>query len=168
MLINGTPAPLYSVDHLSSYDQVNAVLPMSLTPNLIASIQIVNGTGASNIVTNYINQTQIGIFGSYTSVPAIEHRNGSLVTASNPAQLGEELAVYLTGLGALNGQGDTADPEIAVEVDDAAACPSSTPFYPCPGIEYSGIEPFNPVAVGGGYQTEFYGADQPQWNPRLR
>jgi uncharacterized protein (TIGR03437 family) len=155
VLINGTPAPLYSVNHSSSYDQINAVAPMSLTPNTIASIQVVNGGGSSNIVTNYINHTQIGIFGSYTSAPAIEHGNSTLVTFDNPAQPGEELAVYLTGLGALNAQGNSTDTKIAVEVDGVAACPSSMPFYPCSGIEYSGIEPGNPIAVGGGYQLNF-------------
>jgi uncharacterized protein (TIGR03437 family) len=155
VLVNGTPAYLYSVDHLSSYDQINAVAPMSLTPNSIASIQIVNGGGPSNIVTNYINHTQIGIFGSYTSVPAIEHGDGSLVTYSSPGESGEELAVYLTGLGVLNPQGNTTDTKITVEVGGYEACPATTPFYPCSGIEYSGIEPGNPIAVGGGYQLNF-------------
>jgi hypothetical protein len=52
-------------------------------------------------------------------------------------------------------EGNSTDTKIAVEVDGVAACPSSMPFYPCSGIEYSGIEPGNPIAVGGGYQLNF-------------
>ena len=103
MLVNGTPTAVSYV----SPGQVNAVIPLDIDTGT-ASIQVVNSFGTSNTVSNYVGQTQPGIFNSVTSSPAVFHGNNTIVSASNPAVVGEELAVYLTGLGTLDSSGNTA------------------------------------------------------------
>lgn len=113
VLVNGLAAPLYYV----SPTQVSAIVPYAVTSG-VAQIQVVNDGAASNTVTMAVGATAPGVF----SVPpgglgygAVLHQDGTLVTTSNPAQPGETVSVFATGLGAVN-------PLVA----DGAAGPSST------------------------------------------
>ena len=137
VLVNGVPTAVSYV----SPGQVNAVIPLNVGPGT-ASIQVLNSVGTSNTVSNYVGETQPGIFNSVTSTPAVFHGNGTIVSPSNPAAVGEELAVYLTGLGTLDASGNTT-----------GLTYMSVAFSGAPGtIEYAGIEPGTPLALGAGYQ----------------
>jgi uncharacterized protein (TIGR03437 family) len=137
VLVNGSPAAVRYV----SPGQVNAVIPLAIGTG-IASIQVVNALGTSNTVSNYVGETQPGIFNSATSAPAVFHGNNTIVSASSPAAAGEELAVYLTGLGTLDSSGNAANLSY-MSVDFSGVTG---------GIDYAGIEPGTPLAAGGGYQ----------------
>ena len=108
VLVNGGPAPIYSV----SPAQINAVIPISLNASTtqVATIQVVNQGAASNTVYNYLSKTQPGVFSSAGNLPAVQHADYSMVTSSNPAQIGETLLVYLTGLGQVNSGGSPTNP----------------------------------------------------------
>jgi uncharacterized protein (TIGR03437 family) len=133
VLVNGTPTAVRYV----SATQINAVIPMDIDTG-IASIQVVNSSGTSNTVSNYVGQTQPGVFNSATSAPAVTHGNNTLVSASNPAMVGEELAVYLTGLGTLDASDLTYLQVVFSGVTGA--------------INYAGIEPGTPLTLGALYQ----------------
>ena len=136
VLVNKTPAPIYSVAHTPTYDQINAVIPLA-TSSSIAAIQVTNGSGSSNTVTNYIQMTAPGAFNSYTATPAVQHGTDySMVTPSNPAKVGETLLVYLTGLGTLTSSGN-ANASLAVLIDGVQAT-----------VSFAGSQ----STVGGGYQ----------------
>jgi uncharacterized protein (TIGR03437 family) len=137
VLVNGAPTAVRYV----SPGQVNAVIPLGIDTG-IASIQVVNSLGTSNTVSNYMGETQPGIFTSATSTPAVFHGNNTIVSASNPAVAGEELVVYLTGLGTLDSSGNATNLSYM-----------SVAFAGVTGtIDYAGIEPGTPLAVGAGYQ----------------
>lgn len=138
VLVNGTAAPIYSVAHTSSYDQINAVIPLSTT-STIASIQVTNGSGRSNSVTNYVQDTQPGAFNSFTATPAVQHgADYSMVTPSSPAKVGETVLVYLTGLGTLTTTGTaTNSNSIVAYIDGIQAT-----------VAFAGSQ----STVGGGYQ----------------
>jgi uncharacterized protein (TIGR03437 family) len=136
VLVNNTPAPIYSVAHTPGYDQINAVIPLT-TSSSLAAIQVTNGSGSSNTVTNYVQTTQPGAFNSYTATPAVQHgADYSMVTPSNPARVGETLLVYLTGLGTLTSSGN-ANASLAVDIDGIKAT-----------VSFAGSQ----STVGGGYQ----------------
>jgi uncharacterized protein (TIGR03437 family) len=137
VLVNGTPTAVRYV----SPGQVNAVIPLGIDTG-IASIQVVNSLGTSNTVSNYVGETQPGIFNSATAAPAVFHGNNTIVSASNPAVVGEELAVYLTGLGTLDSSGNATNLSY-MSVDFSGVTGT---------IDYAGIEPGTPLAVGAGYQ----------------
>jgi uncharacterized protein (TIGR03437 family) len=100
VMINGIAAPIYYV----SPTQISAIVPYEVNTS-VADVQVITDGNASNTVTEFTNETSAGIF----SVPpgglgngAVLHQSGALVTASNPAQIGEVVSVYLTGLGTVS------------------------------------------------------------------
>ena len=99
VLINGKAAPIYFV----SAGQINCLVPYS-TAGATATIQVQNGTASSNTATVPVAVTSPGIYSldqSGTGAGAIEHANGTVVNAANPAAAGETVVVYLTGMGAV-------------------------------------------------------------------
>jgi uncharacterized protein (TIGR03437 family) len=99
VLINGKAAPIYFV----SAGQINCLVPYSTT-GPTATITVQNGTASSNTVTVPVGATAPGIYSldqSGTGSGAIEHANGAVVNAANPAVAGETVVVYLTGMGAV-------------------------------------------------------------------
>jgi hypothetical protein len=89
-----------------------------------------------------VGLSQPGIFNSATSAPAVFHGNNTIVSASNPAVVGEELAVYLTGLGTLDSSGNATNlSHLGVDFSGVTGT-----------IDYAGIEPGTPLAFGAGYQ----------------
>jgi uncharacterized protein (TIGR03437 family) len=97
VLINNRPAPIYYV----SSTQIAAIVPYETTTS-VAQIQVVNNQAMSNVVTEFVNATTPGVFtipAGGLGYAAAEHADGSLVTPSHPAQVGETIAVYVTGLG---------------------------------------------------------------------
>lgn len=100
VLINGNAVPVYVV----SANQISALVPFAVG-STIAAIQVVNNGVASNTVTEYVNLTAPGVF----TVPsggigyaAALHPDGSLITTDKPAQIGEVVAMFVTGLGTVN------------------------------------------------------------------
>jgi uncharacterized protein (TIGR03437 family) len=100
VLINGvSPAPLYSV----SPGQINAIVP-SAYPYSLAPIVVVNNGVSSNVVTVPVNATAPGVYsypqgGVYAA--AVDTANAQIVTPQTPAQPGDIVEVFATGLGAV-------------------------------------------------------------------
>jgi uncharacterized protein (TIGR03437 family) len=106
VLVSGTAAPIYSVCASCTPQQISAVIPYTVSnnPGDLMTFQVMKGGSPSNTVNGYTGATSPGIF----TIPpggisdgAIEHADGSVVTASNPAKAGETVAIFLTGLGAV-------------------------------------------------------------------
>jgi uncharacterized protein (TIGR03437 family) len=134
---NGLPAPLYYL----APGQINVQVPFEVGTGPV-SIQVTRGGSASAITTAQVAAFSPGIFvvDQGTSAGAIFHTDFSFVTGSNPARAGEVLAVYATGLGAL---------QTAVRSGDAAPnAPRPTVNIPTitiggvPAVvSYSGLAP---------------------------
>jgi uncharacterized protein (TIGR03437 family) len=110
---NGRPAPIYSV----SPSQVSVIVPHATTESF-ATFQVTNNGTASNKVTVYVTPTAPGVFTltqDGVGPAAVLHADYSLVTQAKPAQTGETLQLFVTGLGA-----------VTPAVPDGAAAPSNT------------------------------------------
>lgn len=95
--INGVSAP---VDYVSP-GQLNVIVP-SQDPYSLAQIQVINNSGSSNVVTVPLNPASPGIYANPSGgvyAAAIDSNSGQLVTPSTPAQPGDILEVFATGLG---------------------------------------------------------------------
>jgi uncharacterized protein (TIGR03437 family) len=149
VLINNIAAPIYVV----SPTQVSAIVPYEITTP-IAQVQLVNNNATSNALTMYVGLTSPGVFtspaGGLGDAAAL-HPDYSLVSPNNPAQIGETIAVYVTGLGAVfpgiadgaagpTGQLATTTNAITVNVDGQAAT-----------VTYAGLAP----QLAGLYQINF-------------
>jgi uncharacterized protein (TIGR03437 family) len=100
VMINNVAAPIYYV----SQTQLAVVVPYGVT-GTIAKVQVFNDNVPSNSVTTWINTTAPGVLTQLQNglgYGDVVHLDGTLVNAKNPAQIGETVSVYLTGLGAVN------------------------------------------------------------------
>jgi uncharacterized protein (TIGR03437 family) len=110
---NGTPAPILSVNKCGPYPCVTVMAPYELAGSTVAQIQLFNKSVASNVVTAWVAILSDGTGGTAPGVftfpagglgyAAAQHTTDfSLITPQNPAQPGEVIAVYLTGVGPVN------------------------------------------------------------------
>jgi uncharacterized protein (TIGR03437 family) len=101
VLINQVAAPINYV----SPTQINLIVPYSGVES-IAHIQVVNNGASSNTVTVFEGSTSVGVF---TANPedglgyaAALHSDYSPISKSSPAQIGETVSLYLSGMGAVS------------------------------------------------------------------
>jgi uncharacterized protein (TIGR03437 family) len=112
VLINSIPAPIYYV----TASQLSVIVPYSVTGS-IANVQVFNNNVPSNAVTAFIGKTAPGVLTQSQNglgYGDAVHQDGTLVNAKNPAQIGETLSVFVTGLGA-----------VSPTIPDGAAGPSN-------------------------------------------
>jgi uncharacterized protein (TIGR03437 family) len=99
VLVNGVAAPIY----YTTPGQISAIVPYAANTSVV-QIQVVNNGAPSNVVTNLSGLTAPGVLTQSQNgfgYGDVVHGDGSLVTPSHPAQIGETVAVFLTGLGAV-------------------------------------------------------------------
>ena len=143
--INGTAAPLYYV----TPTQIAAFVPQAITPyNGIdyATVQVVNNGMKSNPVTVRVNYTAPGVPSASANGigPALaQHANYSLITSTNPAQIGETIVLYAVGLGQVSpavGDGDPAPSNPASQLTDTDYVDFSDPAI-LADIAFAGLTP---------------------------
>jgi uncharacterized protein (TIGR03437 family) len=158
--VNGVPAPLYFV----SPSQINAQLPFETQPGSAVVDVVSGGAGVSRRVQVFEHGGGIlAVNARGTGAGVVVHGSDfSLVTAANPADPGEVISVFATGLGLLN-------PSIAtgVPVTDPPPQTTVTPDVRIAGrlanVRWSGAAP----GYVGLYQvnvevpSETPGGDQP-------
>jgi uncharacterized protein (TIGR03437 family) len=99
--IDGIKCPLYSV----SPGQINAVVPYEVASNQtgLANIQVNNNNVLSNVVQVYLTDAAPGSFSQTQNgiglAGALHAATNQLITPANPAEPGEYISLYLTGLG---------------------------------------------------------------------
>jgi uncharacterized protein (TIGR03437 family) len=99
--IDSLPCPIYYV----SPTQLAVIVPYGVASNQtgLANIQVTNNNVQSNVVQMYLTDSAPGSFSQNLEgigLGATLHAaTGALVTTNNPAQPGEYISLYLTGLG---------------------------------------------------------------------
>jgi uncharacterized protein (TIGR03437 family) len=115
--INGLHCPIYYV----TPTQLSVLVPYGVAANKtgLANIQVTNNGVESNVVQMYLTDSAPGSFSQNQNgigyAAALHAATGALITSSDPAQPGEYISLYLTGLG-------TVTPTIK----DGALGPSTT------------------------------------------
>jgi uncharacterized protein (TIGR03437 family) len=183
--VNGVLAPLYYV----SQNQLSIVIPYSAYYTVasgfpIARIVVTNGITSSNPVTEFFNLTTPGVFTQNATglgAASIYHAtpNGFVaVTNTNPAQPGETVVAYISGMGAtvpsvMEGQAAPTSPlantvnDFDVYVGGTEACGVETNATPCPYVGLAPYEanvyqfniPIPSTAVSGSNSIEITGPD---------
>jgi uncharacterized protein (TIGR03437 family) len=104
---DGIPAPILALVNQNGNQQINVQVPFEETPGSSDNVTIETPQGSatlSNITVNplapgiFINGTLSAYGQSYPLAEAVR-ADGSLVGASNPAQRGENITFFATGLG---------------------------------------------------------------------
>jgi uncharacterized protein (TIGR03437 family) len=114
VLIDGVAAPIYYV----SPTQISVIVPYGTNTQTTAGIQVINNGVNSNLVTSQTGSTSVGVFTNDpvggTGYAAALHPDYSVISESSPAKIGETVAVYLAGMGA-----------VFLPVSDGVAAPSN-------------------------------------------
>jgi uncharacterized protein (TIGR03437 family) len=107
VFVNGVAAPINFV----SPSQLNIVVPSGSAYKCAqvpvvscATFKVVNGSNSSNTVTELVNLTTPGLFTDDYGLGdtyAVDVTSGSIVTESHPAQPGDTIEVFASGLGAV-------------------------------------------------------------------
>lgn len=156
VMINGVAAPVYFV----SPTQVSVVVPYITSPESIAQIQVVNSLGQSNLVTQFTGETSVGVFTNNPvggdGIAAAERPDFSIVSESNPAQVGETIATYVAAMGAVSNQPADGTAAPSSPLSDTNATPEvalldqSSNFVEAT-VTFSGLAP----GFAGLYQVNF-------------
>jgi uncharacterized protein (TIGR03437 family) len=163
VVINGSAAPLFAVDNVNGQQQINFQVPWEVAGGSMASIVVTSDGVSSAPLVVPVSTAQPGIF-SYSAggqnFGAILHANFQLADAAHPANAGETVLIYCTGLGAVssppvdgaagNGQPTKATPTVTIGGVNATVSFSGL----APG--FVGLYQVNaevPMGVGSGNQS---------------
>ncbi len=131
VMVGNVLAPLFAVDkdNNTGSEQINLQVPWQFAGQASVPVTINNGATISATVTVPLTAAQPGIFLLDADKDGFLHGDNSVVNAARPAQPGEEVVAYLTGMGTV----------------------SSTPASGSPG---PGTTTATPVVTVGGTQAE--------------
>ena len=137
---NGIPAPLLAVNHLGSYDQINAQLPWNVLPagsqSGTAQVVVTNGSASSVATSFQVVASAPGIFSiagtGSGQARALNNSDGTFAApagsvpglTTHAAKIGDPngIAVFATGLGA--GDQPVANGDIPTTLTNVLAVPT--------------------------------------------
>ncbi len=142
VLIDNIPAPLYYV----SPTQIAAIVPyeVGLYSSSLATVQVVNNGANSNVVSEFLNLTTPGIFTNPADgigLAAALHADYSLITEASPALGGENISVYLTGLGMVSPPVTDGAPGSSTTLNNATQTIAADIGGTTAKVLYSGLAP---------------------------
>jgi uncharacterized protein (TIGR03437 family) len=105
VLLDNVPLPLLSV----SGTQINAQIPWEMSGSHTLTVKTANGSAAIPV---FVHPVAPAVFAD-----AAFHQDGERVSPSAPAQAGEVVSLYLTGLGLAAGPARSGDPSPALRVN---------------------------------------------------
>lgn len=139
--VGGAQAPIYNVANINGQQQVTFQVPCTVTPG--SSVPVVVGVGAGSATVNLaVKPASPGVFLSANTVnvtgfgalpiAAIEKRDGTFVSPSNPARIGETVFAFVNGLG-------PTTPAVATNSVPGFGVPSTVAGQVIVGIANSGV-----------------------------
>jgi uncharacterized protein (TIGR03437 family) len=130
--VNDEPIPILYASH----NQINVQFPFHAAGRV--TLRVTSANGASQAQVN-IAPVSPGIFFSADNrIPAVLHLDGQRVTPEYPAQPGEFLQVFMTGLGKVDGEVTAGTPAPPLRV----LAPVSAAFGIFPAkVDYAGLAP---------------------------
>ncbi len=166
---------------LVSPNQINAQMPY-YGAGAELSVRVRNAAGVSNTERVKLATAAPAVFTGAEGRPLVLHADYSLVTAESPADAGEPLILYLTGLGAVDpplpaghsgGDGGAGGPlnQAAETVRVRVAGEPAPVYYSGLAPGFAGLYQLNfalPVAVDSGLQDLAVEADVGRSQPELR
>jgi uncharacterized protein (TIGR03437 family) len=137
--VNGIAAHIYVV----SPTQISAIVPYAATGPIL-QFQVINQDVSSNAVTMFSSLTSPGVFtlppGGIGYAAAL-HPDFSIVTPSSPAQIGETVAVFVTGLGLVNPAIADGAPGPTDQLSSATSTISAFVHGQAATVHYAGLAP---------------------------
>jgi uncharacterized protein (TIGR03437 family) len=120
-------APIYYVMNSNGTEQVAVQVPFEIPPGPVTITVTAAGGGSAPLIAT-IQPFAPGVFNVPSSggnaIAVATRPDGSFVSAENPAQPGENITVYVTGLGAVSPAAATGDAGVQGETQTVSASTS--------------------------------------------
>lgn len=140
---NGTPAPIYYVQDTNGSDQVSVQVPVEVQPGASVAVQVsVTNLGSTTITVPVTPVAPAVYTATYSgkSYAVALRPDGSSVSPTNPAQPGENIRIFATGLG-------QTSPAIATGTPGAANQTVTAPLLA--GLNNAGVPLISAVYAQG-------------------
>ncbi len=161
--IDSTPVPLYFV----SPNQVNLLLPANLKPGVKNLYLFLDGIAGPKAELR-IAEAAPGLFLQQPGLAVVVRLDGSLVSAANPAQPGDTVLLFATGLGATVGAlplaGEVARGAAGLVAMDRFEVRLNGRLAPRDHVYYAGLAP----GFAGLYQINLRLPDDTPADPEVR
>ncbi|MDP2996510.1 MAG: hypothetical protein Q8N47_03415, partial [Bryobacterales bacterium] len=120
VLVNNIPAPLFAVANVNRQEQINFQVPWEVAGANTVTVVVVNGNGRSGGPYEpqgyVVSAAHPGLFTlDGRSAIVVHGATNQLVTVSNPAEPGEVVVFYATGLGAVDRAQQSGQPASLTE-----------------------------------------------------
>jgi uncharacterized protein (TIGR03437 family) len=153
---NGTPVPLLYV----SGSRIDAMVPLELAGAASALLRVVtNGVGLPDFPV-VVQSTIPGVFENVLGYAAATNQDGTANSASNPAQSGSLVSIWVTGVGwtapgADGQQATTAQPACSCSIGQYGLAQAIVPAYAgsAPGMVTGVVQINFPVTSSGYYYS---------------
>jgi uncharacterized protein (TIGR03437 family) len=136
VLFNGVPAALL----YASPTQINAIVPSAVAGQATTTIQIVTPSGAIDGPVLAVQPTQPQVFLNAAGSALALNQDGTVNSASNQAQPGSIVTIWMTGGGALPGTPD--------DVINTSLSANPYPISMATGFESAGTSPLTVLYAG--------------------
>jgi len=121
VLVNNIPAPLFAVANVNRQEQINFQVPWEVVGANTATVVVVNGSARSAPRDYTVRGADPGLFTLDGASAIVVHGStDQLVTAANPAEPGEVVVFYATGLGAVDRPQQSGRPASLTELAKAS------------------------------------------------
>jgi len=148
--VNGIRAPLFAVAYLSGQEQINFQVPRELAGASRATVVVSNnGTQSAPVEVNVL-AAQPGIFLLSGGAAAALDAQSRVVSASNPAERGGIVSLFVTGLGAVDNPPATGEAAPLTRLIRTLAEPLVTVDGERAEVLFSGLAP----GLVGAYQVQ--------------
>jgi len=143
VLVNNIPAPLFAVANVNRQEQINFQVPWEVAGMNTVTVVVVNGSARSVPRDYTVRGADPGLFTLEDGVSAIvvHGATNQLVTAASPAEPGEAVVFYATGLGAVDHAQQSGQPASLTELAKASYALTVTIGGRAAAIQFAGLTP---------------------------
>ena len=142
VLVNNIPAPLFAVANVNRQEQINFQVPWEVAGANTVTVVVVNGSARSAPRDYTVRGADPGLFTlDGTSAIVVHGATNQLVTAANPAEPGEVVVFYATGLGAVDRAQQSGRPASLTELAKASNALTVTIGGRAAAVQFAGLTP---------------------------
>jgi uncharacterized protein (TIGR03437 family) len=142
VLVNNIPAPLFAVANVNGKEQINFQVPWEVVGANTVTVVVVNGSARSVPRDYTVRGADPGLFTLDGASAVVVHgATSQLVTAANPADPGEAVVFYATGLGAVDRAQQSGQPASLTEIAKASYALTVNIGGRAAAVQFAGLTP---------------------------
>ena len=142
VLVNNIPAPLFAVANVDRQEQINFQVPWEVAGANTVTVVVVNGSARSTPRDYTVRGADPGLFTLEGASAIVVHgATNQLVSAANPAEPGEVVVLYATGLGVVDRAQQSGQPASLTELAEASNALTVNIGGRAAAVQFAGLTP---------------------------